>query len=146
MTKMSNLSNELGLLNARVMVRFICMLYQSKGVGPAMLDVSGMLTNLSINRVTSLTNVGSPTRSWDNVNTLHILWVHSIFYKSKGAPDGIKRPKGWSHLMIPYDPHNIVIGPSGKRKMKTKKLILGILLSTRTIGQINRSYGQDQSP
>ena len=83
MMEMTNLSNDLGLLNADVMLRFICMLCQSRGVGPA------MLKNSLINRATSLTNVGSPTRAWDNVNTLHILGVHWVFYRPKGDLDGI---------------------------------------------------------
>jgi hypothetical protein len=65
MMKMTNLSNDLDLLNANVMLRFICMLRQSIGVGTAMLDVSSMLTNPLINQATTLTNVGSPTRAWD---------------------------------------------------------------------------------
>ena len=76
MMEMTNLSNDLGLLNADVMLKFICMLCQSKGAGPTMLDVNDMLTNPLINRVTILTNIGSPTRAWDNVNTLPILGVH----------------------------------------------------------------------
>ena len=86
--EMTNPSNDLGLLIADVMLRFICML-QNRGAGPTMLDVSNMLTNPLINRATSLTNVGSPTRAWDNVHTLHILGVHWVFYTSKGAPYGI---------------------------------------------------------
>ena len=89
MMKMTNLSHDLGLLNANVMLRFICMLGQSRGAGPAMLDVSSMLMNPLISRATNLTNLGSPTRAWDNINTLHILWVHWVFYKSKGALYGI---------------------------------------------------------
>lgn len=61
MMEMTNPNNDLGSLNADVMLRFICMLCQSREAGPAMLDVSSMLTNPLLNRATSLTNVGSPT-------------------------------------------------------------------------------------
>lgn len=87
--EMTNPNNDLGILNVDVMLRFICMLCQSKGADLAMLDVSSMLMNPLINRATSLTNLGSPIRAWDNVNTLHILGVHWVFHRYKGAPDGI---------------------------------------------------------
>jgi len=87
--EMTNPSNNLGLRNADVMLIFISMLCQSRGVSPAMLDVIGMLMNPLINQATSLTNVGTPTRAWDNIDTLHIIGVHWIFYRSKGALDGI---------------------------------------------------------
>lgn len=82
MMEMTNPSNDLGLLNAYVSLSFFYMFFQSRGMGPTILDVSGMLTNPLINRVTSLIYIGNPTRGRDNLNTFHIFKVHKAFYIS----------------------------------------------------------------
>ena len=139
MMKMVNPRNDLSLFNADVMIGFFCMLYQSGGVRPSMPDVDDMFTNPLVYGSTSLTNVRSSTRTGNDVNTLPILGVNRVLNKTKRTSDGVKGSKRRMNLMLPQDPRDFIHGPLNKRKMRSRRPILGINLTLRNFLRILKS-------
>lgn len=78
--EMYHLGNNTGLLNAYMVLRLLRMFSQGRRPGSPMFYVGWVLINPLINRVTSLTNIWGPTRTWNNIDTFHVLGVNQVFY------------------------------------------------------------------
>jgi len=99
-----------------------------------------MLINPLVNRVTSLTNVGGPIGTRDNVYPFHIPRVYRILHRSQGLTNGAKGPKGRRDIMFLKSSCNLVSGPLNKRKMDTRNPILRFPFSKRIPGSFEESF------
>jgi len=97
-----------------------------------MLDVSNMFTDPLVYGSTDLTNIKSATRTWNDVNTLPILGVNRVLNRTKRTLDSVKGSKRRMNLMFRQDPSDFIRGPLNKRKMNTRRPILGVNLTLKT--------------
>jgi len=130
--KMSNLRNNLGLLNIYMMLSLLYMLCQGWRSFPPMLNVSCVFMNPLINRAPSFTSIGGPTGTRNNIYSFHVLGVNRVFYRSKQATNGVKGSKGWGNIMLPKDSSNLVSGPLNEREIHPWDSIYRVFLNLGT--------------
>ena len=94
-----------------------------------MLKVSCMLTNPLINGATSLSNIGGPTGTRNNINPFHVLRVDRILYRPDGFTNGVEGSKGRGDIVPLKNPGNLISGPLDIQKMDTWDLLFQISFS-----------------
>lgn len=62
-------------------------------------------------------DIGSSTRTRDQVDTLHVHRVNRIFHRSEGFTNGVEGPKGRGDIIPLKDPSNFVCGSLNIGKM-----------------------------
>lgn len=136
MMKMVDPHNDPSLFNADVMIVFFSMLCHRGGATPTILDVGSMFINPLVYWSSSLPNIRSSTRTRNDVNTLPILRVNRALNRMKRTLNSVKGSKRRINLMFLQDPSDFICDPLNKRKMKSRRPILGINLPLRTFFSI----------
>jgi len=92
-----------------------------------MFDVNYVFMNSLIDGATHISNVGSPTWTWDYTNTFIEFRVHKVFGRSKGALNGVKWFKDGLEFILFKNVGNLVHGFEDEGKMNLGNRLIGFL-------------------
>lgn len=90
MMEVINPRNDMIILNATMVSRFLNMYNYSKRTRIVVFNVYCMLLNSLLNGATNFPNVRNPTRAWDKVRPFHVFRVNRVLNRSKEISNGIQ--------------------------------------------------------